>query len=544
MMISPSSYIEEKQNWCLDKLYKEKEHLEQYISDYKQGKIKEEEYFINPSPDVIASIYEDYLIELNILISQKERVNKTEMKYIELTDYEKIDMFLQKNDFFDGAEIYKIFNKDGNAEVFIKDGEQEIEFYLYEVDDFTMVYFTDETYIDSICVNDIDGKISLEIDDNGIYISAKSIKLRALDLDNTLYTYVSVKYKEDQDKTFYYISNIENLNIGDYVYVPVRESSCPGIVESVETFSYRNVPFPINRTKRIIRRSSKKEFEEFNSKNVNIYKEDYDYLDDDFEFEEYKTIKERAKKLPFIKSQKVEWQSSKENEDGSFSMPFPKYDKTIYDWIEAFHNLKLLDHNHVENFDYIKDKNIEDLNFDEILSYLTHIIRGERFCDGMIASNLENGTIELLEKRLFLYLVEFIEIDDNNLKDFEEKNIMFFTLAEGGAMGEPNGIEIITKTENNIKLYHTNISSFDVKKLYSKFSTLKTLNCGIFGAVTGVQNGFIHVDTGVGNHLFVNDSINTIFQEKIKELQPFEIYSRWLSIGLDILNFDWSKVNE
>ena len=46
MMISPSSYIEEKQNWNLDKLYKEKEHLEQYISDYKQGKIKEKEYFI------------------------------------------------------------------------------------------------------------------------------------------------------------------------------------------------------------------------------------------------------------------------------------------------------------------------------------------------------------------------------------------------------------------------------------------------------------------------------------------------------------------
>ena len=544
MMISPSSYIEEKQNWNLDKLYKEKEHLEQYISDYKQGKIKEEEYFVNPSPEVIASVYEDYLIELNILIEKKERVNITEKKYIELTDYEKIDIYLQKNDFFDGAEIYKIFNKDGNAEVFLKDGEQEIEFYLYDVDDFTMAYFTNETYIDSITVNKIGKKISLEIDDNGIYISAKRIKLKVLDIYNTLYTYVSVKYKEDQDKTFYYISNIENLNVGDYVYVPVKESSCPAIVKNIETFSYRNVPFPINRTKRIIRRSSKEEYEEYNSKNINLFKEEYDYLDDDFEFEDYKNIKDRAKKLPFIKSQKVEWQSSKENEDGSFTMPFPKYDKTIYDWIEAFYNLKLLDHNHLENFDYIKDKNIEDLNFDEILSYLTHIIRGERFCDGMIATNLENGTIELLEKKLFSYLIGFIEIDDNNLNDFEEKDVMFFSLAEGGAMGEPNGIEIITKKENDIKLYRTNILNFDVKKLYSKFSTLKTLNCGIFETVTGVQNGFIHVDIGVGNHLFINDSINNLFQEKIKGLQPVEIYSRWLNIGLDILNYDWSNNNE
>ena len=544
MMTNPSSYIEEKKDWNLDKLYKEKDYLEQYINNYQQGKIIEKDYFINPSPKVKASVYKEYLIELNRLIADKERENKTKKTYIELNEYNEIEEFLQKNDFFEGAEIYKIFNKKGNAEVFIKDGEREIEFYLYEVDDFTIIYFTDEIYIDSICVNNIDGKISLKIDDNGIYISAKSIKLKTLDIDNTIYTYVSVKFKENQNKTFYYISNIENLKIGDYVYVPVRETSCPAIVENIEKFSYRNVPFPLNMTKTIIRKSSKNEFENYNSKNVNVFKEEYDNFDDDFEFENYNTIKDRARKLPYIKSQKVEWEEIKENDDKSFSMPFPNYDKEVIDWIEAFHSLKLLDHNYVENFNYLKDKNIEELDFYEILSYLTYIIRGEKFCDGLIASNLENGNIELLEKRLFSYLIKFTEIDDNNIRDFEEKDIMFFTLAEAGAMGEPNGIEIVTKKENAITLYHTNISEFDVRKLYSKFSTLKTLKCEIFGVVTGVQSGFIHVDTGMGNHLFINDSINNEFQEKIKTLQPFEIYNRWLIIGLDLLEFDWSKVNE
>ncbi len=544
MMTNPSSYIEEKKDWNLDKLYKEKDYLEQYINNYQQGKIIKKDYFINPSPKVKASVYKEYLIELNRLIADKERENKTKKTYIELNEYNEIEEFLQKNDFFEGAEIYKIFNKKGNAEVFIKDGEREIEFYLYEVDDFTIIYFTDEIYIDSICVNNIDGKISLEIDDNGIYISAKSIKLKTLDIDNTIYTYVSVKFKENQNKTFYYISNIENLKIGDYVYVPVRETSCPAIVENIEKFSYRNVPFPLNMTKTIIRKSSKNEFENYNSKNVNVFKEEYDNFDDDFEFENYNTIKDRARKLPYIKSQKVEWEEIKENDDKSFSMPFPNYDKEAIDWIEAFHSLKLLDHNYVENFNYLKDKNIEELDFYEILSYLTYIIRGEKFCDGLIASNLENGNIELLEKRLFSYLIKFTEIDDNNIRDFEEKDIMFFTLAEAGAMGEPNGIEIVTQKENAITLYHTNISEFDVRKLYSKFSTLKTLKCEIFGVVTGVQSGFIHVDTGMGNHLFINDSINNEFQEKIKTLQPFEIYNRWLIIGLDLLEFDWSKVNE
>ena len=261
-----------------------------------------------------------------------------------------------------------------------------------------------------------------------------------------------------------------------------------------------------------------------------------------YRFDDESTLRERVKKLPFIKSQKIEWCPLKRNKK-YIEMPYPKYNREILKWIDDFYNLKLVEYNYTENYENYKEKIIEQLTDEELLSYLTFLIRGERFCDGMIATNLENGTIELLEKKLFSYLIAFIEIDDNNLNDFEEKDVMFFSLAEGGAMGEPNGIEIITKKENDIKLYRTNILNFDVKKLYSKFSTLKTLNCGIFETVTGVQNGFIHVDIGVGNHLFINDSINNLFQEKIKGLQPVEIYSRWLNIGLDILNYDWSNNN-
>ena len=43
-----------------------------------------------------------------------------------------------------------------------------------------------------------------------------------------------------------------------------------------------------------------------------------------------------------------------------------------------------------------KYKTIEELSLEETLSYLTFIIRGERFCDGHIASYLEDGTIESL----------------------------------------------------------------------------------------------------------------------------------------------------
>lgn len=43
---------------------------------------------------------------------------------------------------------------------------------------------------------------------------------------------------------------------------------------------------------------------------------------------------------------------------------------------------------------------IEELSLEETLSYLTFIIRGERFCDGHIASFLKDGTIERLGNNL------------------------------------------------------------------------------------------------------------------------------------------------
>ena len=544
MIINPFLYIEEMKDWSLDKLYEEKDHLEECINKYKQREIKEEEDFRKISSNDMASIYEKYLARLNNLIENKERENKTDKKYIELDKYKEIEKFLKENNFFEGAEIYKISNKNGNAEIFIEYGDKDIEFYFYEVSEFNMSYYTDEIYIDSVYINNMNGKTSLEINGDTIYIFAQDIRVRTLDIDNTIYTYVSVKFKENQSKTFYYISNIENLKIGDYVYVPVRETSCPAIIENIEKFSCANVPFPLNMTKTIIRKSSKYEFEDYNGRNINIFKEDeynYDYVECEFEFKDYNTIKERVRKLPFVRSQKVEWEDVKVHDDGSLSMPFPKYDKKVKDWIQAFHKLELLDHNHVKNFYYIKEKNIEELNFNEILSYLTHIIRGERFCDGLIASNLGNGNIELLEKRLFAYILNFIELDDNNIKEFDEKDIMFFTLAESGAMGEPNGIEIVTKKGNNIKLYHTNISVFDVRKLYSKFTDLETLNCASFGIITGLKSDFKHVDMEMGNHLFISEAINDKFQEAIKNLKPSEIYNRWIIIGLDLLDFDWDR---
>ena len=131
----------------------------------------------------------------------------------------------------------------------------------------------------------------------------------------------------------------------------------------------------------------------FGDKELEIYNNWYKY---NFKFEEEENLKENSKILPKLKTQKVEWKKTKKIEDGFIEVGFPLYSEEIHNWMREFHNLKLLDLNYLNNYRIYKYKKIEELSLEETLSYLTFIIRGERFCDGHIASHLEDGTIEKL----------------------------------------------------------------------------------------------------------------------------------------------------
>ncbi len=131
----------------------------------------------------------------------------------------------------------------------------------------------------------------------------------------------------------------------------------------------------------------------FGDKELEIYNNWYKY---NFKFDEDIDLKENSKKLPKLKSRKVEWNQPKEREDGVIELGFPLYSEEVDNWIEEFYNLKLSDFNYLDNYRIYKYKKIEDLSLEETLSYITFIIRGERFCDGHIASYLEDGTIEKL----------------------------------------------------------------------------------------------------------------------------------------------------
>ena len=131
----------------------------------------------------------------------------------------------------------------------------------------------------------------------------------------------------------------------------------------------------------------------FGDKEFETYNSWYKY---NFKFDDETNLKENAKKLSKLKSRNVEWKKPKKREDGVIEIGYPMYDEEVQNWIHEFYDLKLLDYNYLDNFRIYKYKKIEELTLKETLSYLTFIIRGERFCDGHIASALENGTIEKL----------------------------------------------------------------------------------------------------------------------------------------------------
>lgn len=69
-------------------------------------------------------------------------------------------------------------------------------------------------------------------------------------------------------------------------------------------------------------------------------------------------------------------------------------------FISFFYDSELVDKNYVLNMKKIKDKSIENFTKEEIATYLTAIIRGERFNSGLIYSMVKDGTMLKLVERL------------------------------------------------------------------------------------------------------------------------------------------------
>lgn len=78
----------------------------------------------------------------------------------------------------------------------------------------------------------------------------------------TDYIYCSVVFEEGQ-KSYYYLTEDGSIKIGDFVLVPAGKDNREVVVEvvNIEYFSEDNVPLPIEKTKRIIRKCMDEDFD-------------------------------------------------------------------------------------------------------------------------------------------------------------------------------------------------------------------------------------------------------------------------------------------
>ena len=119
----------------------------------------------------------------------------------------------------------------------------------------------------------------------------------------------------------------------------------------------------------------------------------------DYIAEDFMDVNERCQKLPLVKTHRNPWGGGLQ-EDGTLQFPFPIYSKSVHDWIKALYDLDLTDRDYYDHFEKIKEKHVEELTRDEILTRMTYLVRAERFCDGVIEEALNDGTLEALSVRL------------------------------------------------------------------------------------------------------------------------------------------------
>lgn len=131
---------------------------------------------------------------------------------------------------------------------------------------------------------------------------------------------------------------------------------------------------------------------------------------------------------------------------------------------------------------------------------------------------------------------EPVELCNADLKKSIFKDVMFMSIAEGGAMGEPGAIWFYQKSG---VLYHCNYAFGDIKidKVEKLFPTIANCEFGMFGLDSSVPEGWNYVNLGMGNHLIVNDSVYGRFVEQLGDIEELSaVYMRWMEIADNILN--------
>lgn len=130
-------------------------------------------------------------------------------------------------------------------------------------------------------------------------------------------------------------------------------------------------------------------------------------------------------------------------------------------------------------------------------------------------------------------------ISDENFEEFIDldADAVAVSCAEGGAMGSPGEVEIVTRDG---KWYKTNYAfgTISVTNLFHVVPMLKRHNVEQIGE-DAYKDNWRPYDLGAGNHLFIKTDIVEKFNILISDVtSPSQLYRRWPHSVNNILRSD------
>jgi len=137
--------------------------------------------------------------------------------------------------------------------------------------------------------------------------------------------------------------------------------------------------------------------------------------------------------------------------------------------------------------------------------------------------------------------MNIININESNFQSYLGLDIVAFSFANAGAMGEPGSIYIIDKAGQIYRacycLSNACIAEEHIKDIIPEFTDLEF---GMLGAESKNEN-WVSEYLGYGNSLFIKKDISDEFKKKVEEAnfkQIGELYQHWPSIILGLLGKD------
>lgn len=137
---------------------------------------------------------------------------------------------------------------------------------------------------------------------------------------------------------------------------------------------------------------------------------------------------------------------------------------------------------------------------------------------------------------------ERIEITKENLEEIDYDSVIALTIAEGGAMGEPNALLVVT---DELKVYHLNFRTTEIpiETIKNKLTVLMKFDCGFWGTSIS-EEGWRSFNLGMGNHLIMRKEYAEKFLNLINNFigvswKAYELYATWLYLLKEVMIDVW-----